>query len=499
MTLGLVVGLFVGLVAGIAVGLVLYLRRSGSAETGARVAQARLADARSDVQRLAVQLEQGTVELSATMAERARLQADNDALRRDAAERLAAWEEDRERLVGAFADVSAQALQRNAEQFLTLADAKLAKDREVAQGDLAQRQQALSQVVKPLQDSLSRYEDWLHRIEGERQGAYERLTEQVSQINLAQGQLQKETRNLVTALRSPQTRGRWGEMQLRRVVEMAGMVAHCDFDEQVTRDTDDGRFRPDVVVHLPGKAQVVVDAKVPLDAFLRAIDAEDEEGRKAEFVSHARQVRTHVDQLAKKQYWSQFDPSPDFVVAFVPGDPLLAAAFEHDPGLIEHAMVNRVLLATPTTLIALLRTVALGWQQESLAENARVVQQLGTEIYDRLRVFGGHLGRLHKHLNGTVEAFNDTVGSLESRVLVTARRFPGLGVGDGGKDLAELQPVLATPRLPQAPELVGDEEEELAIPAVTGISIVGGATRPGLEALPGGAGRDVFRNVMPNG
>jgi DNA recombination protein RmuC len=349
---------------------------------------------------------------------------------------------------------------------------------------------AISQVVQPLQDSLSRYEHWLHQLERDRQGAYERLTEQVSQINLAQGQLQRETRNLVTALRSPQTRGRWGEMQLRRVVEMAGMVAHCDFEEQVTADTGDGRLRPDVVVHLPGRAQVVVDAKVPLEAFLRAMDADDEDRRKVELVAHARQLRTHVDQLAKKEYWGQFDPSPDFVVAFVPGDPLLAAAFEHDPNLIEYAMVNRVLLATPTTLIALLRTVALGWQHEALADNARVVQQLGSEIYERLRTLGGHMGRLHKNLNGAVEAFNETVGSLESRVLVTARRFPGLGVGNGGKELGELGPVAATPRLPQAPELVLESREEERSP-IPGITVVG--VRPDLEALPGGVARDARR------
>jgi len=263
------------------------------------------------------------------------------------------------------------------------------------------------------------------------------------------------------------------------VVEMAGMVAHCDFEEQVSTTAADGRLRPDVLVHLPGRAQLVVDAKVPLEAFLRAAEAEDDDQRRAELVAHARQLRTHVDQLAKKQYWAQFDPSPDFVVAFVPGDPLLAAAFEHDPSLIEHAITNRVLLATPTTLIALLRTVAYGWQQESLADNAREVQKLGAELYDRLRVMGTHLGRLQRSLGGAVDAFNDTVGSLESRVLVTARKFPGLGVGDGGKELTQLEQVVSTPRQPQAPEL---EDGQL--------NPVGGPSRrPELEALPGGQGR----------
>ena len=247
------------------------------------------------------------------------------------------------------------------------------------------------------------------------------------------------------------------------------MLAHCDFDEQVSVDTADGRLRPDVVVKLPGGAQVVVDAKVPLEAFLRSVDAGDEETRKVELVAHARQLRTHVDQLAKREYWNQFDPSPEFVVAFIPGDPLLAAAFEHDPTLIEHAMTNRVLLATPTTLIALLRTVAYGWQQEALTANARIVQRLGAELYERLRVMGSHLAKLQRGLTTTVEAFNDTIGSLESRVLVTARRFPELGViGAGTKDLPELTPVSATARHPQAPELGEDQPTLRSLPVDEG-------------------------------
>jgi DNA recombination protein RmuC len=410
---GLVIGLLVGAALGLCVGLALHGQRAG------------------------------------------RLSAEVEFLRQGAEARALGHEEEQRRLAGTFAELSTRALQANSAQFLSLADARLKEAQEAARGDLAQRQQAITQLLAPLAETLSKYEHGLRELELDRKGAYAVLTEQVKQIGASHDELQKETRSLVTALRAPQTRGRWGEMQLRRVVEIAGMLAHCDFDEQVTTQGEDKRFRPDVVVHLPGGAQVIVDAKVPLEAFLRAAECDDDDRRRIELVAHARQLRAHVDQLAKKQYWSQFDPSPEFVVAFVPGDPLLAAAFEHDPSLIEHAMENRVLLATPTTLIALLRTVAYSWQQEALADNAREVQQLGAELYERLRVMGGHLGKLHKNLTGTVEAFNETIGSLETRVLVTARRFPDLGVvGSGARELPESKPVLAIPRFPQAPELL---------------------------------------------
>ncbi len=445
---GLIVGLVIGVLVGLLVGLLVV--RGRSAATAAR-----LADAQDALARQGDELGQGRRELEAARADGARLAAQVEHQHLAAAERAAAAEEDHRRLLGSFAELSNQALQRNTEQFLTLADTRLKEANEAARGDLAQRQQAIAQLLGPLQETLTKYEQGLRQLELERKGAYATLTEQVKQLGTANDRLQRETANLVTALRAPQTRGRWGEVQLRRVVEMAGMVAHCDFTEQVSATTEEGRLRPDVLVHLPGGAQVVVDAKVPMEAFLRAAEAQDEDTRKLELVAHARQLRTHVDQLAKKQYWNQFDPSPEFVVAFVPGDPLLAAAFEHDPSLIEHAMDSRVLLATPTTLIALLRTVAFGWQQEDLATNARLVQQLGSELYDRLRIMGGHLGRLHKSLTSSVEAYNDAVGSLESRVLVTARRFPELGVvGAGAQEIPDTKAVAANPRLPQAPELL---------------------------------------------
>src|ERR1700728_381373 len=453
--IGLLVGLVLGLGAGIAIGLVLRARHSEGATAEARIAQGRLVDAQSLLSRVTAQCEQATGHATLMQAENARLGAELDQARRSAAERAGAWEEDRDRLVGTFAQLSSEALRTNTEQFLTLADARLKETHEAARGDLGQRQEAISQLLHPLKDLLGRYESGLRQMELERKGAYSGLTEQVKQLASSQDQLKKETQNLVTALRAPQTRGRWGEMQLRRVVEMAGMVAHCDFDEQVTTSGEEGRLRPDLVVHLPGGAHVAVDAKVPLDAFLRATEANDATTRQTQLAAHARQLRTHIDQLSKREYWRQFDPSPDFVVAFVPGDPLLDAAFEQDGDLIEHAIASRVLITTPTTLIALLRTFAQGWRDEAMAENARLVKDLGTDLYDRLRVLGGDFAKMHRSLTSTVEAFNDAVGSLESRVLVTARRFPDLSVvGHDAKEVAELHPVTSTPRMPQAPAFI---------------------------------------------
>jgi DNA recombination protein RmuC len=456
----LVVGLVIGVVVGAVVGVLVLRARSATVA-------ARLADAREALARQAEELDRGRRELEVARTDAARLSARVEHQERAAAERAAAAEHEREVLRGSFAELSSQALQRNAEQFLTLADTRLREAQQAASGDLAKRQQAISQLLGPLHETLTKYEEGLRLLELDRQNAYATLTEQVKQLGTTNDRLQRETSNLVTALRAPQTRGRWGEVQLRRVVEMAGMVAHCDFTEQVSVATEDGQLRPDLLVHLPGGAQVVVDAKVPLDAFLKAAEAEGEDERKVQLLAHARQVRTHVDQLAKKQYWNQFDPTPDFVVAFVPGDPLLAAAFEHDPTLMEHAVDSRVLLTTPTSLIALLRTIAFGWQQEDLSANAREVQQLGADLYDRLRIMGGHLGRLHKSLTSSVEAYNDAVGSLESRVLVTARRFPELGVvGGGAQEIPETKAVSATPRSPQAPELLAPEEDPPAPLAV---------------------------------
>ncbi len=426
MATGLMLGLLVGAVFGAVVGL---LVRSGQL-AAARAAEGRLADAAARVEALRVEAEALRSEQAAERArlavaeqDAARLRVELDHERQAGEERKADFEAVRDRLSGEFSRLSMEALQQNNAQFLELAEARLNESHRAADGELAKRQEAFEQLLKPLGVQLGRYEESVQRLEVERQRAYTSLTEQMQRLSTSHDQLQRETRNLVTALRSPQARGRWGELQLRRVIEMAGMIEHCDFDEQVTTDGDTGRLRPDVVIHLPGSKNVAVDAKVPLQAFLDANDADDEDERQAHLAAHGRQVKAHVDALAKKEYWKRVDPSPEFVVAFIPGDPLLTTALEHEPGLLEYAVANNVLLATPMSLIALLRSVAYGWQQDALAENARAVQKHGADLYQRLSVLADHVGGVGKGLAGAVTAYNKAVGSLEGRVLISARRM----------------------------------------------------------------------------
>ncbi|MFY1700464.1 DNA recombination protein RmuC [Micromonospora sp. WMMA1923] len=315
----------------------------------------------------------------------------------------------------------------------------------------AQSQEAVARAVAPLHDTLLRYESRVAELERDRVDAYAELREQVRAMGAVSGELRTETKQLVSALRAPQVRGRWGEHQLRRIVEAAGLLEHCDFDEQVTAAADHQTVRPDLVVRLHGGRSVVVDAKAPFDAYLTAMEARDERGREAQLTLHARHLRMHVEALAAKSYWAAFDSTPEFVVLFVPADTFLDVALQRDPTLLEHAFARNVVLATPATLVALLRTVAYSWRQESLARNAVAVHSLARELYGRLSTLGEHVGKLGTSLGGAVTAYNRAVGSLEARVLVSARKLAELGVSD--QELATPGQLEVAPRQPQAPEL----------------------------------------------
>ncbi|WP_249714040.1 DNA recombination protein RmuC [Rhizomonospora bruguierae] len=321
----------------------------------------------------------------------------------------------------------------------------------------AQSQEAVARAVAPLHETLRRYEQRVAELERERVDAYAELREQVRAMSTVSGELRTETKQLVSALRAPQVRGRWGEHQLRRIVEAAGMLEHCDFAEQVTAATDDRGVRPDLVVRLHGGRSVVVDAKAPFEGYLAAMEARDDRGRATSLDAHAKQLRAHVDALAAKSYWSAFAQAPEFVVLFMPADPFLDAALQRDPALLEHAFSRNVVLATPATLVALLRTVAYSWRQEALARNAVAVHTLARELYGRLGTLGEHVGRLGGALGGAVTAYNRAVGSLEARVLVSARKLAELGVS--GEDLTTPAQVEVAPRQPQAPELLDEEPD----------------------------------------
>lgn len=383
----------------------------GGAVVGALAAQLRAARRLQD---LALELE------------RARSQLDAQAAQERV--RAAHAEQAEQRLRAVFDSLAGESLRANSELFLRMAREALSRDQALAQGALKEREVAIEQLVAPLRTAIERAEAQAQALERERRDAYAHLRSQIETLASGQAQLQRETRNLVTALRRPEVRGRWGELTLRRVVELAGLAEHCDFSEQLHVASEAGALRPDLVVHMPDSRDLVVDVKTPLDAYLEALEAATEEARRLALERHAQQVEQRVRDLAGKSYWAQFEHSPEFAVLFLPGDQFLAAALAERPDLLDSALEQSVIIATPSTLIALLKAVAYGWRQSLASQNAATIRELGEELYRRLGVFVGHLGRLGQRLGSSVEAYNAAVGSLERQVLPQARRFPELGV-----------------------------------------------------------------------
>ncbi|ADE55046.1 DNA recombination protein RmuC [Coraliomargarita akajimensis] len=388
-------------------------------------------------------------ELSSTKESLVRMEAQRDAERQAASEKLALLEEAKAKLQESFKALSSDALAKNNESFLKLAEENLKKFQESAKGDLEKRQESISKTVEPVGKALELFNERVVKIEERRTATDASLKQQLEQLSVAQSELSRTTGSLVQALRAPQVRGQWGEMQLRRTVEMAGMINYCDFEEQASVETDEGqRQRPDMLIRLPNDRQVVVDSKVPLAAYLDALEADNPDVQTERMQAHARHIRDHIKGLSTKAYWTQFDNAPEFVVLFIPNEAIFSAALEQDPTLIELGVDNKVILATPTTLIALLKAIAYGWQQEAIAREAKEISALGKELYDRIGVVAGYMTDLGKSLGQSVDRYNKTVKSIDGRLLVTARKFEALDSSTGDA-LPEVKAVEKQPALPR--------------------------------------------------
>ncbi|PWB78500.1 MAG: DNA recombination protein RmuC [Candidatus Methylomirabilota bacterium] len=443
--LGLWIGAALGWVIGVArtktgVATILRERETRTAAAEARVEEVRqqLAAAKSDFETIRENLRQA--EMTAAAAE-----ARVNETERNLAEQKTLLEEAKIRLADTFKSLAAEALAGNNAGFLVLAEEKFKALKDEAAVDLESRRKAIETMIQPLGDTLLAYQQETKALEDKRLREYSTVGEQLRAVALGQTTLQNETAKLVNALRSPQVRGRWGEIALRKTAELAGMSPHCDFVEQASVTTGEGRIRPDMVVKLPAGREVVVDAKVPLGGFLEALEAKTDDGREAALQKHATQVNQHVMKLASKEYWDQFASAPEFVVLFIPNDSFLAAAAEKDPVLVESALSKKVVIATPATFIALLRAIAYGWRQERLTENAQRISALGQELADRMATLAEHLVRVGGTIGKTVDSYNAAVASFENRVFPTARKFQALGAG-GKKEIQELQPIDQKPR-----------------------------------------------------
>jgi len=469
--------LLAGMAAGALLGRALTKGQS-AADVGAAEAAARAAGERSDVltrerDDARGQLAELQRESSEAAADLARVQAALDHERASAQQRAADLAAAQEKLREQFEALAAKALHTNSEAVVQLAEQQLAKAQAQQKAELEKRSTQVESMVAPLRESLAKVDEHVRQLEQKRADAYSGLNAQVKSMAETQAQLSKETRALVSALRRPQTRGQWGELQLRRAVEMAGMVEHCDFAEQVTVGSSTTQ-RPDMVINLPDKRHIVVDSKVSLSAYLDAVESDDPSHQEERMKAHARHLREHVDSLAAKAYWQQFTSSPEFVVLFVPGESLLAPALERDPALLDDAFAKRVMIVTPTVLIALLRTVAFLLAQATVTENALEVSALGRELYKRLGTMGGHLDKLGRAITSTVTSYNKTIGSLERQVLVSARRMNDLGVVTD--ELSEPTPVEDSVRPMTAAELVAWDEDAQASAEVRALRPGDGAT-----------------------